>query len=144
MGTSSRTLGDHPSTVKDGKSNTGAGGGGARSLRRIMEEILLDAFYESYGSDSVKYILVDRDTVQHTAPVKLFSRGQRFEFYAQCAADDQSDSHHHQQKHKPDKSGAQRQQLDPARVRLARIKAKALLRSRLRRTNRLVDPVIYI
>ncbi|CBQ70881.1 related to atp-dependent clp protease, atp-binding subunit [Sporisorium reilianum SRZ2] len=63
-----------------------SGGGGARSLRRIMEDVLLDAFYESYGTESVKYILVDRESVRGGG-VKLFSRGQGFEFRERCRAD---------------------------------------------------------
>ena len=108
------------------------GGGGARALRRIMEEVLLDAFYESYGATSVKYVLVERASVTGQG-VRLFSRGQRFEFEARR-------SEREVEREERNKSG----ELDPNRTEKARTKAKRLIRARLRRTNRLVDPVIYI
>ncbi|GAC72278.1 putative ATP-dependent Clp-type protease [Moesziomyces antarcticus T-34] len=113
-------------------------GGGARSLRRIMEEILLDAFYESYGSSSVKYILVDRAAVRD-GHVKLFSRGQKFDFDAQCGLDSEAPS-----ATRPPPRKDRHQVVDPTRAAVARLKARAMVRARLRRTNRLVDPVIYI
>lgn len=112
-------------------------GGGARSLRRIMEEILLDAFYESYGSESVKYILVDRAAVRD-GHVKLFSRGQKFDFDAQCGLDSEPPATIKPPVRK------EKHEVDPTRVSMARLKARAMVRARLRRTNRLVDPVIYI
>ena len=134
-----RALGTHSSPTTGEKAHTKVtptAGGGARSLRRIMEETLLDAFYESYGSSSVKYILVDRASVRD-GHVKLFSRGQKFDFDAQCAADTDG---------APSKPRARndKRQVDPTNARLARLKARAMVRARLRRTNRLVDPVIYI
>lgn len=130
------------------------GGGGARSLRRIMEETLLDAFYESYGSSSVKYILLDRETVRSGGEVKLFSRGQRFDFEARCRAEaeeyekkcvgERKDKE--KEKEKEGKEGGVKGEtkLSAARLKLARAKARRMVRARLRRTNRLVDPVIYI
>jgi len=133
----------------------GGGGGGARNLRRILEETLLDAFYESYGSSSVKYILLDRETVRSGGEVKLFSRGQRFEFEARCRAE--AEDHEARTKGIEKKNGVKTQEkeakegkgergpgLSAARLKLARAKARRMVRARLRRTNRLVDPVIYI
>lgn len=133
----------------------GGGGGGARSLRRIMEDVLLDAFYESYGSSSVKYILVDRQSVRDTSEVKLFSRGQKLDFEARvkteaqdwCTRQQQQKQTRHQGANPAKairKDGGALGDMDAARTAMARHKARALIRSRLRRTNRLVDPVIYV
>uniref|UniRef100_V5EUC4 Uncharacterized protein n=2 Tax=Kalmanozyma brasiliensis (strain GHG001) TaxID=1365824 RepID=V5EUC4_KALBG len=136
----------------------GNGGGGARSLRRIMEEVLLDAFYESYGGESVKYILVGREMVRD-AKVGLFSRGQRFEFEARVRGEAEEWEAEQARKGADEKvdggskgkSGEMKGkgkggdvEVDATRADKARLKARALIRSRLRRTNRLVDPVIYI
>lgn len=127
------------------------GGGGARSLRRIMEDTLLDAFYESYGSDSsVQYILVDRECVQKQhLGVKLFSRGQKFDFEAQCRAD--AETQPTKRSTAPPRSIAQHKtgqyfapMMSPERVKQARQKARRLVRCRVRVTNRLADPIIYI
>ncbi|KAJ1601951.1 hypothetical protein NDA14_000080 [Ustilago hordei] len=147
-----RAMGSIPSSP--GKS----GGGGARSLRRIMEEVLLDAFYESYGTSSVKYILVDQKGVREGG-VKLFSRGQRFDFEAQV----QSEAKAHAKKQaakkgkgekekKPEGKGKEKggkkeegqQKFSAARLKAARLKARAMVRARFRLRNRLSDPVIYI
>ncbi len=148
LGTSSS---DTESKVETGKLG---GGGGARGLRRIMEEVLLDAFYESYGSSSVKYILVDRKGVSSGEGVKLFSRGQRFDFEAQVRneAEAHSSSSKSHNSTKADKTGKPKEakkeskdaQMNAKRVQAARHKARGMVRARLRRTNRLVDPVIYI
>lgn len=124
-----------------------AGGGGARSLRRIMEEVLLDAFYESYGGESVKYVLVGRETVREGRAVGLYSRGQRFEFEARVRGE--AEEYARMKRGEKEKASAgtgekKHVELDPNRARQARLKARSLIRSRVRRTNRLVDPVIYI
>nr|CDI56257.1 related to atp-dependent clp protease, atp-binding subunit [Melanopsichium pennsylvanicum 4] len=179
MGTSSSDDEGHDTSLVRAISRCGGtGGGGARSLRRIMEEILLDAFYECYGSSSVKYILVNREMVKHECQVRLFSRGQRFDFEAQVQAEAEDHTnrlekrHNHFIQHPKTRSTSNNSEtkldsiklnninknakadthtsaknaleLDAKRAKLARIKARQVVRARLRRNNRLVDPVIYI
>ncbi|SPO25260.1 related to atp-dependent clp protease, atp-binding subunit [Ustilago trichophora] len=166
MGTSSSSSSSSFSCSSESSGGGGGGGGGARSLRRIMEEILLDAFYESYGNSSVKYILVDRESVKQDidGQVKLFSRGQRFDFESRCKGEmeeyatllqdregsqsgkDQGEEKGGNQKGL-NQQGEEKEKLildQRQRAKIARWKAKHLLRSRVRRLNRLVDPVIYI
>lgn len=148
-----RAMGSIPSSP--GKS----GGGGARSLRRIMEEVLLDAFYESYGTSSVRYILVDQKGVREGG-VKLFSRGQRFDFEAQVQSEAKAHAKKQaakkgkgeKEKKKPEGKGKEKgekkeegqQKFSAARLKAARLKARAMVRARFRLRNRLSDPVIYI
>ena len=62
-------------------------GTGARSLRRILETRLMDAFYASYGS-SVRYVLMDAKAARGEREVLLFSRGQKAEFETRDKEDD--------------------------------------------------------
>jgi ATP-dependent Clp protease ATP-binding subunit ClpX len=48
---------------------------GARGLRRIMENVLLDAMYESPGS-SIRHVVVHERAVTGDAPVLYFGRGE--------------------------------------------------------------------
>lgn len=125
----------------------GVSGGGARGLRRIMEEILLDAFYESYGSSSVKYILLDRQGVKQGG-VKLFSRGQKFDFESQikAEAEDKAKGQVGVEKKKDGKKKKEQGgvRFSPQRLKAAKMKARAMVRARFRVRNRLSDPVIYI
>ncbi|BEI86172.1 hypothetical protein CcaverHIS002_0604590 [Cutaneotrichosporon cavernicola] len=52
------------------------GGGGARGLRGVLEEVLVDAMFEVPGS-SVRYCLVTQAAVQRREPAMYFSRGNR-------------------------------------------------------------------
>jgi ATP-dependent Clp protease ATP-binding subunit ClpX len=54
-------------------------GGGARGLRGVLEEVLVDAMFEVPGS-SVRYCLVTKDVVRRLEPAHYFSRGQRMAF----------------------------------------------------------------
>ncbi|WWD22911.1 hypothetical protein CI109_107406 [Kwoniella shandongensis] len=51
-------------------------GGGARGLRGVLEEILVDAMFEVPGS-SVRYCLITEAVVRKEIPAVYFSRGQR-------------------------------------------------------------------
>ena len=52
-------------------------GTGARSLRAILENTLLEAMYEVPSRSDVKRVVVDGDTItQHTRPVLLAENGQ--------------------------------------------------------------------
>lgn len=54
-------------------------GGGARGLRGVLEEVLVDAMFEVPGS-SVRYCLVTSDVVRRLEPAHYFSRGQRMAY----------------------------------------------------------------
>jgi ATP-dependent Clp protease ATP-binding subunit ClpX len=51
-------------------------GGGARGLRGVLEEVLVDAMFEVPGS-SVRYCLITQAAVQRREPAMYFSRGNR-------------------------------------------------------------------
>lgn len=70
-------------------------GGGARGLRGVLEEVLVDAMFEVPGSvsiacshrvrfmansQSVRYCLITADVVHGASPAVYFSRGQRVLF----------------------------------------------------------------
>ncbi|XAO21441.1 hypothetical protein I312_100192 [Cryptococcus bacillisporus CA1280] len=54
-------------------------GGGARGLRGILEEVLLDAMFEVPGS-SVRYCLITEAVVRRNCAAHYFSRGQKVAF----------------------------------------------------------------
>lgn len=58
-------------------------GTGARGLRRIMEETLLDAMYSAPQS-SIKYVLVNEAVVKGDKPAFFYSRGQQVRPTASC------------------------------------------------------------
>jgi len=64
-------------------------GGGARGLRSIVENTLLDAMYEGPGS-SVRYILVNRDVVRGHQQALYWSRGEGTTFWAACKDEDET------------------------------------------------------
>ncbi|KAK8844537.1 hypothetical protein IAR55_006384 [Kwoniella newhampshirensis] len=61
-------------------------GGGARGLRGVLEEILVDAMFEVPGS-SVRYCLITEAVVRKESPAVYFSRGQRM-VYLQAIEDE--------------------------------------------------------
>lgn len=56
-------------------------GTGARGLRRIIEDRLLEAMYSTFGSSSVHYVLLDERAATGEAQVQLFPRGGRHFFW---------------------------------------------------------------
>ncbi|CEQ40123.1 SPOSA6832_01713 [Sporobolomyces salmonicolor] len=62
-------------------------GTGARGLRRIMENILLDPMYESPQS-SIRYVLITRSVALGTEPAHYYSRGQRHVFESAFAEEE--------------------------------------------------------
>jgi len=64
-------------------------GGGARGLRSIVENTLLDAMYEGPGS-SVRYILITKDVARGLQPALYWSRGEGAGFWAACKDEDDS------------------------------------------------------
>ena len=107
------------------------GGGGSESVTSYHGRGTAGCVLRELRRHPVKYVLVERASVTGQG-VRLFSRGQRFELSAKERARGGREERN--------KSG----ELDPNRTEKARTKAKRLIRARLRRTNRLVDPVIYI
>ncbi|WVQ84936.1 hypothetical protein IAT38_007099 [Cryptococcus sp. DSM 104549] len=61
-------------------------GGGARGLRGVLEEVLVDSMFEVPGS-SVRYCLVTEAVVRKEEPALYFSRGQRMA-YLQAVEDE--------------------------------------------------------
>ncbi|WVR03209.1 hypothetical protein IAU60_000200 [Kwoniella sp. DSM 27419] len=62
-------------------------GGGARGLRGVLEEILVDAMFEVPGS-SVRYCLITEAVVKKQEPALYFSRGQRVAFHQAIEEED--------------------------------------------------------
>ncbi|KAG6334379.1 hypothetical protein ID866_4700 [Astraeus odoratus] len=56
-------------------------GGGARGLRGIMENLLLEPMYEVPGSN-VRYVLIDEDVVLGEKPAMYWSKGEGTAFRA--------------------------------------------------------------
>lgn len=54
-------------------------GGGARGLRGVLEEVLVDAMFEVPGS-SVQHCLITEGAVKRREPALYFSRGNRHQF----------------------------------------------------------------
>ncbi|GAA5957338.1 hypothetical protein JCM21900_000813 [Sporobolomyces salmonicolor] len=65
-------------------------GTGARGLRRIMENILLDPMYESPQS-SIRYVLITRSVALGTEPAHYYSRGQRHVFESALAEEEEEE-----------------------------------------------------
>ncbi|GAA5900700.1 hypothetical protein JCM5296_006752 [Sporobolomyces johnsonii] len=65
-------------------------GTGARGLRRIMEDVLLDPMYEAPQS-SIRYILITRSVALGTEPAHYYSRGQRHVFEAAFAEEEEQE-----------------------------------------------------
>ncbi|HEX8033893.1 MAG TPA: ATP-dependent Clp protease ATP-binding subunit ClpX, partial [Ktedonobacterales bacterium] len=49
---------------------------GARGLRTILEEVLLDVMFEIPSRADVKKVVIDADTIAHTKPAQLITRGE--------------------------------------------------------------------
>jgi len=62
-------------------------GGGARGLRGIMENILLDAMYEVPGS-SVRHVLINNSVARGDVPALYWSRGEGAAFWAAWAEEE--------------------------------------------------------
>jgi ATP-dependent Clp protease ATP-binding subunit ClpX len=52
-------------------------GTGARGLRALLEEIMMDAMYEIPTTEDVEACVVDRETVTHRRPPTLFYKKNR-------------------------------------------------------------------
>ncbi|KAK4049831.1 ATP-binding protein [Microbotryomycetes sp. JL201] len=61
-------------------------GTGARGLRAILENVLLDPMYDVPHS-SIKYVLIDKDVVKGSKPALYYSRGQKFVYENDYAAE---------------------------------------------------------
>ncbi|KAG8900308.1 hypothetical protein FRB99_006128 [Tulasnella sp. 403] len=66
-------------------------GGGARGLRSIMENLLLEPMYESPGS-SVRYVLIDEAVARGERPAHYWSRSEGAAFYAMIAEEERRDA----------------------------------------------------
>ncbi|CAG7846619.1 ATP-dependent Clp protease ATP-binding subunit ClpX {ECO:0000255/HAMAP-Rule:MF_00175} [Serendipita indica DSM 11827] len=62
-------------------------GGGARGLRGICENLLLDAMYEVPGS-GVRYVLITDKVVRRESPAMYWSRGDAAAFWAEVAREE--------------------------------------------------------
>ncbi|BGP50107.1 ATP-binding protein [Rhodotorula kratochvilovae] len=60
---------------------------GARGLRRIMEDVLLDAMFEAPQS-SIRYVLVTAPVITAREPAHYYSRGQKHVFEGDFAAEE--------------------------------------------------------
>ena len=49
---------------------------GARALRAIIEEFMLDIMYEIPKDDSIGEVLITREYIEHTGGPRIFLRGQ--------------------------------------------------------------------
>jgi len=49
---------------------------GARGLRTIVEEVLLDVMFELPSRSDVKKVIVDADTIAHIKPAQLITRSE--------------------------------------------------------------------
>ncbi|KAK4050210.1 ATP-binding protein [Microbotryomycetes sp. JL221] len=65
-------------------------GTGARGLRSILEHVLLESMFDVPQS-SVKYVLIDRQVVIGSRPAHYYSRGQKFVFENDFAAEQEED-----------------------------------------------------
>ncbi|SPO37213.1 uncharacterized protein PSFLO_02685 [Pseudozyma flocculosa] len=75
-----------PAAVRAVARRAKEGNTGARGLRRILDEILLDPFYISFQS-GVRFVVVDRASVEEAKEVGLYSRGQKADVVARVKAD---------------------------------------------------------
>jgi len=66
-------------------------GGGARGLRSVMENLLLDPMYECPGS-SVRYVLIDESVVRGENRAHYWSRSEGAAFYSMLAAEEERDA----------------------------------------------------
>ncbi|KAL1741593.1 hypothetical protein HDZ31DRAFT_66785 [Schizophyllum fasciatum] len=62
-----------------------ARGGGARGLRGIMEQVLLEPMYEVPGSD-IAFVLITEGKVAGTEPTRYWRRGEGNAFWAEYAS----------------------------------------------------------
>ncbi|BGP33707.1 ATP-binding protein [Rhodotorula toruloides] len=62
---------------------------GARGLRRIMEQALLDSMYEVPNS-SIQYVLITAEVVNGKAPAKYYSRSQKHMFELDYTAEEEA------------------------------------------------------
>ncbi|KAM0790244.1 hypothetical protein ACM66B_005552 [Microbotryomycetes sp. NB124-2] len=89
-------------------------GTGARGLRAILENVLLDSMFDVPHS-SIKYVLIDKDVASGDKPALYYSRGQKFMFENDYAAE--QELHEEEQRRKADEEEAELTEQEPERRR---------------------------